>query len=92
MGNNSKKKAKAGNVIRSKTFTKKKVKVGKVLKKTTVTDSTVKAKSVVLLNQFSDTTAEPVSHRGLTLKDLNTQIGHSGFIFRKDAVVGEFID
>ncbi|KAI6172015.1 hypothetical protein M3Y98_00925900 [Aphelenchoides besseyi] len=85
---NGKTKKQAKNVIRSKTFAKKKVKVGKVLKKTNLTSTDFKTKSVVLLEQFNSDTAEPVSHRGLTVHDLNRQIGHPAFVTRRDAVIG----
>ncbi|KAI6242848.1 Testis-expressed sequence 10-like protein [Aphelenchoides fujianensis] len=76
---NSKKKKQPSNVIRSKTFTKKKIKVGKTLKKTNLTSTEFKSRAVVLLEQFNSETVEPVSHRGLTVGDLNRQIGHPSF-------------
>jgi hypothetical protein len=88
---NSKKKKQARNVIKSKTFTKQKIKVGKKLKKTNVTNTEFNAKSVVLLEQFNDNKSEPVSLRGLTIRDLNRQIGHPSLPTRRDAIIGEFL-
>ncbi|KAI6184236.1 hypothetical protein M3Y97_00574500 [Aphelenchoides bicaudatus] len=88
MGNNKKKKSQPRNVITTKTFLKKKVKVGKKIKKTNVTNTEFTAKSVVILNQFNDQTAEPVTQRGLTIRDLNRQIGHPSLPIRRDAVIG----
>jgi pre-rRNA-processing protein IPI1 len=85
---NTKKKKKARNVITTKTFAKKKIKVGKTLKKTNVTNTEFNAKSLVILEQFHDQTSEPVSQRGLTIRDLNRQIGHPSLPIRRDAVIG----
>jgi hypothetical protein len=88
---NSKKKKQARNVINTKTFLKKKIKVGKKLKKTHVVNTEFHAKSVVILEQFSDQTVEPVSQRGLTIRDLNRQMGHPSLSVRKDAVIGRIL-
>ena len=85
---NTKKKKQPRNVITTKSFMKKKIKVGKTLKKTNVTNTEFKSKSVVILDQFNDNTSEPVSQRGLTIRDLNTQIGHPSLPVRRDAVIG----
>lgn len=85
---NSKKKKQARNVINTKTFLKKKIKVGKTLKKTNVTNTEFQSKSVVILEQFNDQTSEPVSQRGLTIRDLNRQMGHVALPVRRDAVIG----
>lgn len=85
---NTKKKKQARNVITTKTFAKKKIKVGKTLKRTNVTNTEFNAKSVVILEQFNDQTSEPVSQRGLTIRDLNRQVGHPSLPIRRDAVIG----